>query len=265
MELIQLSGLANQIICQAANLYSSFIYIVRDKKKYRRFISKNSELKNKYDGETCYVIGNGPSLKKIDLSVLVGKHVMTVNKAIMTPIFEQLKPEFHCVIDKYILDDTVTAIQDKVKQGTCETRFILHRSGIGRIDNKDNVYFVYNRKFPVKDKINIELTGNATTFYNVLPFAASCAMYMGFKRIVLLGNDFSFFAARKDQHFYDIEQNVERKETLYSDLMGCAIVLLQYRALNKYCQKHNVEIVNATEGSLLDEIKQVNFEDYLDK
>ena len=86
---------------------------------------------------------------------------------------------------------------------------------------------------------------------------------MGFKRIVLLGNDFSFFTARKDQHFYDIDKSIERNESLYQDLMGCSIVLQQYRVLNMFCQKHNIEIVNATENSLLDEIKQVRLDDYL--
>ena len=88
-------------------------------------------------------------------------------------------------------------------------------------------------------------------------------MYIGYENIILLGNDFSFFAARKDQHFYDVEENKKRVESLYSDLAGCSIVLTEYRTLYEYAKRKGINVVNATEGSLLDEIPQVKLEDYI--
>ncbi|MCD8107326.1 MAG: hypothetical protein LUE20_05120 [Oscillospiraceae bacterium] len=84
-----------------------------------------------------------------------------------------------------------------------------------------------------------------------------------YKSVVMLGNDFSFFAARKEQHFYDVDANLERKESLYQDLSGCAIVLLEYRSLYSYAVKNGIEIYNATEGSLLDEIPQKSLDSLL--
>ena len=263
MELIELNRRSNLLICKLLNIYSRINYFAVDRWKFRTFTKKNVELKNIHAGETVYIIGNGPSVKKLDLEKLKGKHIITVNKSISTEMFKILEPEYHCVIVRYILNDTIDAIKKVSSDPRCATKFLLHRTGINRIGFNDNVYFIYNRIFPCSDSFSVDLTTNACTFYNVLPFTAYCAIYMGFKRIVLLGNDFSFFTARKGQHFYDIEKPIERNESLYQDLMGCSIVLQQYRVLNMFCQKHNIEIVNATENSLLDEIKQVRLDDYL--
>ena len=263
MELIELTRRTHLFTCKAINVLTSLQYTLRDRKKYADYTKKNVTLKNISEGETCYILGNGPSLNRVDLSKLKGKHIITVNKFILTSMYSELKPEYHCVIDRFILEQVKDAVKEDLEDNNSLTKFLLHRTGIDKIGRKDRAYYIYNRHFPVNEDVHPDLTRNASTFYNVLPFTAMCAIYMGFKRIVLLGNDFSFFTARKDQHFYDIDEKKERQESLYQDLTGCSIVLLQYRALRKYCEKHGIEIVNATEGTLLDEIKQVKLEDYL--
>lgn len=263
MELIQMTKSLIKIMCAGINVISWAQYISRDRWKYIKYIRKNRDLKNIHKGETIYILGNGPSVKSLDLSLLEGKTIMTVNKTVKTPLFEKLCPQYHCVIDRYILDDVVDDIKIKLQDTTCNTKFILHRAGIEKVGIYDNTYYVYNRCFPTGNYLNVELDSNASTFYNVLPFAALTAIYMGFTRIVLLGNDFSFFTSRKDQHYYDMEKKKERTESLFQDLQGCAIVLIQYETLRKYCERNGIEIVNATDGSLLDEIKQVNLENYI--
>ena len=63
--------------------------------------------------------------------------------------------------------------------------------------------------------------------------------------------------------FHDVEENKKRVESLYSDLAGCSIVLTEYRTLYEYAKRKGINVVNATEGSLLDEIPQVKLEDYI--
>lgn len=245
------------------SLYSNLRYVFFDKLKYRKYLKKNLILKNCAKKEICYILGNGPSLKNVDISLLKGKDVITVNKSINTPFFEQLTPKAHIVLDKKILSSISDDIELKLQNNNMSTHFIFHRSGIEQFKSYRNTFFAYATKMAYP-KIKNDMCSNMTTYLNVLPFAIACAMYMGYKKIVLLGNDFSFFAARKDQHFYDIEENVKRQESLYQDLAGCSIVLTEYRNLYKYAKKQGVKIVNATEGSLLDEIPQVNLLDCLE-
>lgn len=263
MELIELTKRTHLLTCKAINVLTAMQYMLIDRQKYADYIKKNAALRNIHEGETCYILGNGPSLNKVDLSKLKGKHIITVNKFILTPMYSDLTPEYHCVIDRFILEQVKDAVKEDLEDNNSSTKFFLHRTGIDKIGSSDRAYYIYNRHFPVGEDVRPDLTQNASTFYNVLPFTAMCAIYMGFKKIVLLGNDFSFFTARKDQHFYDINEKKERQESLYQDLTGCFIVLLQYRSLRKYCEKYGIDIVNATEGTLLDEIKQVKLDDYL--
>ena len=190
--------------------------------------------------------------------------VITVNKFIKTNLFEQVKPKYHVVIDKYILEEISEDIERELQRTDSSTIFILHRSAIKRFQKYNRARFVYGTKMASRTQAFCnDMTKNMTTFLNVLPFAVSCAMYIGYENIILLGNDFSFFAARKDQHFYDVEENKKRVESLYSDLAGCSIVLTEYRTLYEYAKRKGINVVNATEGSLLDEIPQVKLEDYI--
>ena len=234
-----------------------------DRFKYGKITSKNKFLRDCADGETCYIIGNGPSLNDVDLSLLKGKNLITVNKSINTPIFSDLKPRFHVVLDPMILKEISADIERELKREDSDVIFILHRSGINQFKGYDRARFIYGTKMASgKRHFRNDMTKNMTTFLNVLPFAVSCAMYFGYKKIVTLGNDFSFFASRKDQHFYECGKK-ERKESLYQDLAGCSIVLQEYKTLYNYAKQKDVEIVNATENSLLDEIPQVSLEDYI--
>lgn len=80
MELIELTRRTHLFICKAINVLTSLQYTLRDRKKYADYTKKNMTLKNISEGETCYILGNGPSLNRVDLSKLKGKHIITVNK-----------------------------------------------------------------------------------------------------------------------------------------------------------------------------------------
>lgn len=264
MNIININRKTMRLVQSGLNVLGFVKYWAFDRNKYRKYIAKNKDLKGIANGNSCYILGNGPSLKKVDLTLLKGKNIITVNKSVCTSIFSELNPVYHVVIDRFILEDIADDIEKELMRKDSDTIFILHRSGIERFAKYDRARFVYGTKMASSQKaVSNKMTENMTTFLNVLPFAVLCMTYIGFNKIILLGNDFSFFAARKDQHFYDIEDNKVRTETLYSDLAGCSIVLLEYKSLYEFANKKGIEIVNATEGSLLDEIPQVKLQDYV--
>ena len=264
MNIIEINRKNLKLTQMILNFMGSIKYWGIDCFKYRKITSKNQDLKNTCQLNTCYILGNGPSLKSVDISLLQGKDVITVNKSIKTNLFEQVKPKYHVVIDKYILEEISEDIERELQRTDSSTIFILHRSAIKRFQKYNRARFVYGTKMASRTQAFCnDMTKNMTTFLNVLPFAVSCAMYIGYENIILLGNDFSFFAARKDQHFYDVEENKKRVESLYSDLAGCSIVLTEYRTLYEYAKRKGINVVNATEGSLLYEIPQVKLEDYI--
>ncbi|MFS2168901.1 hypothetical protein [Priestia megaterium] len=261
MDLISLNRQMSNFIEFGINNIATLKYYLGDIRKYKTTIKRNRQLHNLYTGETCYILGNGPSLKDVDLSVLEGKYVITVNKSILTPVFDKMKPILHCVTDRAIFAQVKDAIEEKLQDKKCDTNFIMHRMAFDTYGDIDKAFYIYNTKAPTTKNMSCELDRHIPGYINILPFATICAMYMGFKKIVYLGNDFSFFTARKDLHFYDVDLNIKRQESLQQDLLGCSIALQQYRRLYKFAKSKDVEILNATEGSLLDEIPQVKISD----
>ena len=262
MDIITIVRDATDIIFSGINITSKLRYLV-DCPKYKRYIAKNSELKNKYTGDTCYILGNGPSIKNLDMSQLKGKHTFVVNGFYESPFFEQLEPEFYCVYDKFEFSKRNEILQDMVSNNEREMKFLFNRRAIGKIKNDRNCYYVYSTLLPTTHGSHFDLTKNANTFINVLGFCVMCAIYMGFSRIVLLGNDFSRFASRKQHHFYDVDKQIDRKESLFQELQGNAIAITQHAYLAKYCKQHGIEIVNATQESLMDVYPIVDLKEYL--
>lgn len=263
MNQIAINQKLNNCAKHILNIAGGAYFVLLGKRKYGKMLKKNAALLNSAICERVYVVGNGPSLKKVDLNLLKGKDIITMNKSILSPVYKELMPKYHVVLDKEILGQITDAIEEDLKDPNSKTIFILHRSVVDKFAQYDRAYFFFGTHIPTSDHIKTDLTKNVTTFMNVLPFATLCAIAIGYKSIVMLGNDFSFFAARKEQHFYDVEDKLERKESLYQDLSGCAIVLLEYRCLYKYAVNNNIEVYNATEGSLLDEIPQKSLESLL--
>ena len=64
-------------------------------------LKKNIELKNKYNGQTLYILGSGSSILLYDLKVLKNKYVMTQNSFHMHKDILETDPNFHCVVPYY--------------------------------------------------------------------------------------------------------------------------------------------------------------------
>lgn len=262
MDIIQIVRIMTDWTYTGINLTSRIRYII-DLPKYRNIIKRNGELKDKFKGETCFILGNGPSIKNLDISKLNGKHTFAVNGFYESPLYEQLKPEVYCVYDKFEFAKRKDHLQNMVDKNERDTIFLFNRRAIGQIRNDRNCYYVYSNILPTAHNNSYDLTKNANTFINVLGFCVMCAIYMGFRRIVLLGNDFSRFTSRKQHHFYDVDKQIDRKESMFQELQGNAIAINQHELLYQYCKAHGIEIVNATQESLMDVYPIVTLEDYL--
>lgn len=230
--------------------------------KYKKLIRRNAALKNVHRGETCYIVGNGPSVKNLDASLLKDKIIFTVNSMVTNELFDELQPKYHCVIDRNVYLKIKNVLIEKVKS-TPDTGFFFHRIAKDDIVELDNAYITYNTIIPVNENIRKDITKNANIFINVVPYSIMVALYMGFSKIVLLGCDFSFFASRKDTHFYELGTGITREESLFDDLYGSAIAWSQYNYIYGFCKKNGIEIVNATPNSLLDVFPQVSLEKIL--
>ena len=65
--------------------------------KHRNILAKNKELKNKYKGKRCFLIGGGPSVKNIDLSRLKDEFTFVMGEFDNNPQFDSLYAKFYAV------------------------------------------------------------------------------------------------------------------------------------------------------------------------
>lgn len=242
-----------------ANYQLSFI--ANDNKYYR--------LKNKYKGLECFIVGNGPSLTVEDLNWLKKKNITSfgVNKIHLIYPQTNWRPDFYVCEDIPVLEtilDTVNDQKDIIK-------FLMEVPGI----NKDEKTIFINR-------IATEFTG-MDFFLEPVPYlfcgqtviyiCLQLAVFMGFKKIYLLGIDFSwnFDDAEPDKegfsvlkgdspHFVtDYFKKGEKQYLVTKPHFEYMIRILHYA--KEILEKMGIQVFNATRGGKLEVFPRVNIDE----
>lgn len=166
------------------------------------FLTENErkivKLKDKHKGERCFIIGNGPSLNSIDLTLLKNEYTFGVN-AIYTN-FDKMGfvPNYYFVEDIFVAEDR----KDEINKFKGSQKFFGNylKYCINQADDVHwlNVRFRYDeyRNFPhFSTNVLRQLwTGGSVTYLNL-----QLAYYLGFKEVYMIGFD----------HSYSIPKDVE--------------------------------------------------------
>lgn len=246
----------------------------------------NKKYLNKYKGQRCFVIGNGPSLRQQDLRLLEREVVFTVNDFSSHPDLMKIKPNFHLFADPLYFDEKPIFQQDMLRQfkEMClkenEPTFFVHSMGYDVLnkldmDQKYDVHF-FTPLYNFEDQVlHYDFCKCITCFSTVVQYAIALAIYMGFSEIYLLGCDctgiIEYCKTKEGDfetqgHFYDLTE--EQKEVskkgvpnLQSEAVfqGWTDMLRGYRMLGKWCSKNNVLLANATSGGVLDSLPRIEY------
>ncbi|NWQ39161.1 DUF115 domain-containing protein [Bacillus sp. EB106-08-02-XG196] len=173
-------------------LYLIIFYIVNSFAKLNIPLTKNNYkilgLKNKYKGERCFIIGNGPSLKSEDLEKLKGEFTFASNK--IYKIFKKTtwRPTFYMVVDPIVLEENVKDINFV----EAKTKFTLKvYKHLFNADIYFNNNFYKNKRGSFSTNIMESLYSSGTVSYHMLQIAH----YMGFSEVFLVGHDYNFKGA----------------------------------------------------------------------
>lgn len=228
--------------------------------KGKRVILKNKELKSSKN-EICYIIGNGPSVKNFDFSLLNGYDTFTMNFFFENKLSETFQPTYHIMIDGVFYSDKYLNYVKTLYEKKENTKFIFSYKGYNTLESKKELM---NRAFYIKmgliqhdNYLKIDMSKNTTACVNVALAALQCAMYMGYKKIYLIGCEFNSYATLKPTHFYD-EKKEDRTVPMGVDLQWSSLAHYHHYAINKYAEKNHIEIFNATPGSLIDAYKRID-------
>ena len=220
-------------------------------------------LENKFEGCRCVVIGNGPSLKKMDLHSLENEYTFGLNRIYL--LFDELgfKTTFLVAVNRLVIKQFAKEI-DQVS-----ILKVLNWKFRSDIKDKENTAFLppspnYGEKRqPIAD-------GYYPIIGSVTNVALELAFYMGFSEVVLIGMDHNFSVTGEGgkavtsqgadaDHF---SPNYFGKGILWQ-LPNYALMEHGYTVAKKLFEKDNRKIVDATVNGKLEVFPKVIFEDFL--
>ena len=233
--------------------YIPFGFYQRNRKNLKSF-------NNIHNGERCFIIANGPSLKYVDFSLLENEFTIGMNRIYLMKEQNGFTPNYLACIDEKSQINQFHEEFNKVEI-PCFYNFKL-RNKFSKLSNQNFVLGKFSQSF-AKGISKAYGNGKSVTYT-----AIQLAFYMGFKEVYIIGKDHSYNTAQKpgtgiksdgdeNNHFikgyYKKGQNWDAPDYLGEELA--------YKVALDHFTKNNRVIMDATIGGKLDVFPKVTFED----
>lgn len=249
-------------------------------------ISENKKFCNIHRGERCFILGNGPSLKEISLQTLKDEWVFTVNyfnkledyKAVKTNYHVWADPAFFNMNDAMHFDmKEVMECYEAISNENCECFVPMYAYEFfekqGLLEKlKPNLLYADGN---LEKRIETDICNTVTAYTNVVQYALTVAIYMGFSEIYLLGCDSTYIMGvfdnllqinNHDLHAYrndNAKKGMEEMLKYYSmsDIMkGQYLLFLGYEKLYKYCEEKGIKLYNCSNRTVVTSIPRIALE-----
>lgn len=244
---------------------------------HKQLLMKNKKFNNFHKDKRAFVIVNGPSLIKQDMSLIKDDIKYVVTGFFKHEIIsDEWQPNYYSFLDENMFEQT--AVQSKfyedLNQKIKNAQFFVPifrgfdaNKNMGFLPSDRTHYYA-----AVGEKIDsVDLTKPVGSIQGVGALSLLQAVFMGCNPIYLLGFDHDYLANRSfDHHFYKggtMENHELDKVTLgsrlpYDEEMRANLGLWKnYREIKKIADRKGINIINATSGGFLDVFPRENFEE----
>lgn len=222
----------------------------------------------------CFVLGNGPSLNRVDLACLRGESSFGVNSIFLMTRMNGFRPTYYVVEDNLVFSENKADID--AYEGVTK---ILPRAYAEQLTCRDECHVFdmdtsfYNRSDPATYAVPQFNTSPDPHFYcgqSVTYINLQLAYYMGFREVVLIGMDFSYTKPpTHEQQGNHIRSQGDDPNHFHKDYFGkgktwkdprLGRVLRSYMRAKFEFESAGGRIVNATPGGELELFPRVPFE-----
>lgn len=242
--------------------------------------ARNSDLRDRHKGQRCFILCNGPSVKRQDIAWLKDEHVLSVSNGYHHPDYATIQPEYHFIpqLTYGSLTPDTAAIWFREMDGKLgRARVFLNYTEerlVREADlfaGRDVRYMTFSGSFTDYAPLALpDIAGRIPSVQSVAIMCLMAAMHMGFEKIYLLGTDHDHFLTGEYKYFFDptVLRGLDPSTNSEGNLVGAlfdefsALSMLwqQYRAIRRIAEHHGIAIFNATAGGALDEFPRVEFE-----
>lgn len=157
---------------------------------------------NKYKGQRCFIIGNGPSLNKHDLSKLEGEFVFAVNSFYYKTRETGFRPTFFVVEDTKVMEENaeeIKAYEAPYKFFPAQYKSFHPADGNVFFFSMDQGFYRANSPYYCVPRFSTDATrqlycGQSVTYINL-----QLAFFMGFTEVYLIGMDFDYIIPKEHE------------------------------------------------------------------
>lgn len=237
---------------------------------YGRYMAK---IRNTHLGESCFIIGNGPSLTVEDLNTLHEKGIDTFAVNRIYQIFPQTdwRPTYFVSTDAVMLRDKLeeaAQIPAKIKFIPLQNKYYLG------IKVKGARYFFRNdlRENDQPEGFSLDCTNQVNMRGTVTIACMQLAMHLGYKYIYLLGIDHNFDKVITENGEVIIDPSVKNyfiegydQDVLSEVQHDLGTTTKAYYDVRRFIDKTDVKIYNASRKTKLEAFPKVTFEEALEQ
>jgi hypothetical protein len=226
------------------------------------------KFKNRHKGQTCVVIGNGPSLKAEDLTRIAQCGIPTFACNRIHLIFPQTpwRPTYYFMSDEKLINQ----YGDHIDDVPAENRF-FPKMCRDRIKN-GNFYNQLMSRYDQEGRFSLHAGKGVYTGCTITAEMLQFAYFMGFHNIYLIGVDFSYQISKKLDdvtYSYQGENNYfipgYLKPGEVADMPNVNANLLAFHAAKEAIEGQGRIVQNATRGGKLEVFTRVNLDELLQK
>jgi hypothetical protein len=247
---------------------------------FSREYNRIKKLKNIYKGKRCFVVGNGPSIKRQDLTVLKDEITFVTNWFAIHEEYEEINPNFYCIISHEIFGgweepsfnkELYDLMMTKTTHTTKFFPFIFKNYVVSNylFENHNTYYVLYEPKASkqtwITGQINLNLSKPLLSSQNVVSgLCLPLAYHMGFREIYLLGCDCDYGISHegdKRNYFYDFNKSMPgpSHEFLMNSWGDGGPMFQSYDIVKRMFERKACSIFNATKGGRLEIFPRVDF------
>lgn len=213
--------------------------------------------KDKHLGERCFIIGNGPSLRKTDLSLLKNEVTFGLNRIYL--LFDEMgfATSYYVAVNKLVLQQC----SHEIAKCPCPKFIAWHSRNLIKVT--PFVMFFRSRNSP---GFYTDLTKGVWEGGTVTYVAMQIAYYMGFRKVILIGVDHSFVTKGRpnatvvsrgdDSNHFDPQYFGKGFRWQLPDLETSE---LAYRIAREQFEAAGREIVDATKDGKLRVFRKVDY------
>lgn len=261
-----------------------------DEVLYRRAQARNKhvcfmsprlqKLRGKYDNQRCFIMGNGPSLNKMNLDLLKDDHVWGTNKCYL--LFDRIcwRPSFYTAVDTRVVPDIADNI-NRLSSNLDETTFFfpVRYGTYGIIDSRKNIYWY--REVPLDENniphgmFSLDASKTVASVRTVTIAAMQLAVYLGFNPIYLIGcdtnysvpktvnvdaNDSDKLISTRDDDLNHFDPRYFGKDSKWHE-PHVDRMIRHYEYTKAICDAIDVKVYNATVGGKLEVFPRVQYKE----